>query len=57
VKSYLEFILQCGIVKTKPETKDIKSRNVLEEGDHRVFRNPLQGGSDDPPPLQFLMSP
>ena len=57
MKSYLEFILQCGIVKTKPETKDIKSRNVLEEGDHRVFRNPLQGGSDDPPPLQFLMSP
>jgi len=31
---------QCGIVKTKPETKDIKSRNVLEEGDHGVFRSP-----------------
>lgn len=37
----------------KPELKDIKSRNVQEEGDHGVFRSPQQGVSDDSPPHQF----
>jgi len=37
----------------KPELKDIKSRNVQEEGDHGVFRSPSQGRSDALPPHQF----
>lgn len=37
----------------KPELKDIKSRNVQEEGDYGVFRSPQQGVSDDSPPHQF----
>lgn len=38
---------------SKPELKDIKSRNVQEEGDYGVFRSPQQGVSDDSPPHQF----
>lgn len=34
----------------KPEVKVKKARLILEEGVHRVFRSPLQDGSDDPSP-------